>query len=268
VHYPPYVNNIVDSSKVYLKLTTSNLREVGIASALNHTAPSLQNGPLVIPANQIKSFNAKYTVPVDISVFALAPHMHLVGSSIKAFGVNAPGDTNRLVNIPNWDFHWQRTYTFPKVQKLPKNMVLWANASSNKLSPNNPPKLVSLGEGTADEMLLVYLWYTLYQTGDENIVIDAESPKNISSIVRVNGNNNVSAFPNPANENIHISGWMGDQSNTEIYLYNLNGAMVKTAKATFEESNITVSVKDLQPAIYFLRISDGNHQQTMPIVKE
>ncbi len=44
---------------------------------------------------------------------------------------------------------------------------------NNPHQPNNPPQLVTAGEETADEMLIVFFMYTYYQSGDENIIIDS-----------------------------------------------------------------------------------------------
>lgn len=271
VHYPPLIDNITDSSKVYLKLSSSSLREVNIAPALNHVAPSLQNGPLYIPANQIKEFTSKFTVPVDISVFGVAPHMHLVGSSIKAYGVVSPGDTNKLINIPQWDFNWQRTYTFSKVQRIKKGTVLWANAkynntSSNPYNPNKPPLAVSLGEGTGDEMLLVYFWYTLYQNGDENIVLDSSAPKNIAAL-KNNTAEVINVYPNPTNDAIIITGFNGFQSNFDLALFTPDGRKV-SCNIRFDNGGAMLDLANTPAGIYFIRIINGNMVHNARILKQ
>ena len=45
------------------------------------------------------------------------------------------------------------------------------NTSGNPYNPNNPPALVTWGEGTTDEMYLVGTRFVPYHDGDENIVI-------------------------------------------------------------------------------------------------
>jgi hypothetical protein len=245
---------------------------VGIAPALNHVAPSLQNGPLFIPANQQKSFTSKYTLPVDISVIAVAPHMHLVGKSLKAFAVKTPGDTNRLVDIPQWDFHWQRTYSFTSVQKLSKGTVLWANASydnttANPLNPNKPPKAVSLGEGTADEMLLVYFWYALYQTGDENIIIDASAPKNISSVVAIK-NNPLKLYPNPVQNILHLAGFGRSGNEINIAVYSTNGKLVKQFNGKPGTGNLDLDVSDLYSGVYVLKVQENDQYQSLRFIKD
>lgn len=256
VHYPPLVNNVVDSSKVYFKFSSTPLREVFIGSPLNHVAPSLQNGPLFIPANQTKSFTAKYTLPADVSIFAVAPHMHLLGKSITAYGVLGK-DTSPYVHIPKWDFHWQRTYIFPKVQKVAKNTILWGQASydnttANPMNPNSPPKAVTLGEGTGDEMLLVYFWYSLYQNGDENIVIDGNAPKNVGQITLKPME--VLVYPNPAQDKLQVLCNQASTSPLQCKIYDLHGALFM--QTTFSKE-VTLDLTDLSSGSYVLSVENA-----------
>ncbi|MBS3914219.1 MAG: T9SS type A sorting domain-containing protein [Bacteroidetes bacterium] len=270
VHYPANIQDVTDSSKVYLKYSSSALREVGIAPALNHIAPSLQNGPLYIPANQKKDFTSKYTVPIDISIFAVAPHMHLIGQKIKAFGVVKPGDTNKFISIPQWDFHWQRTYTFTKVQKIPSGTVLWGNASydntsGNPLNPNKPPKAVSLGEATTDEMMLVYFWYTLYQNGDENMVLDTTQPKNLSHTNSF-ATHSIVGFPNPAGEIYHLRGVTNEKDRLNYQLFNVAGKLIPCSwKWNGEE--VEFDIRNLAAGNYYLKISGIGFTKNMALIK-
>jgi hypothetical protein len=148
---------------------------------LNHGS-ALVNGPLSIPANTTKTFRAEYTLPVGVTVLGVLPHMHLVGKSIKAYALKPGGDTVHLVNIPEWDFHWQMYYRFQKPIYLPPGtkgvaIASYDNTTANPNNPNNPPQNVTLGEGTGDEMMLVYFNFTTQGASplDTNTVIDTAS---------------------------------------------------------------------------------------------
>lgn len=227
VHYPKGISNQLDSTKVALKLTTNNLRQVFIDPILNHNNNSMTNGPLYIPANQTKTFYTKYNVGGKATVFACAPHMHLIGQKIKAYGLNANGDTTKIINIPGWDFHWQRTYSFYQPLIINAGLTLWGegyynNTASNVNNPNSPPIAVTKGEGTDDEMMLIYFWYTGYQAGDENIVMDSMPLKNLSSVINPT-KNIVNIAPIPANQHLQFS------SNLEINkvtLFSLEGQKI------------------------------------------
>lgn len=204
VHYPAGSVGKVDSTKLRVYYNTNaTARDVRIEPILNHLAPTLVNGPLVIPANTIKTFEERFMIPFifKASILAIAPHMHLIGSSIKSYANKPNGDTIRLIDIPHWDFHWQGQYYYQKPVIIEGGSVMRAfatynNTSSNPHNPNSPPQTVSLGEATTDEMMLVYFAFTQYQAGDENIIIDS------SQITTPVGNPSIAVkelniFPNP-----------------------------------------------------------------------
>lgn len=210
IHYPAGSVGKTDSTKVKLYYNSNQqAREVSLAPVLNHSE-SLTNGPLFIPANNIKTFDALFTTPpVNATVLSVSPHMHLIGESIKVWGNKAvTNDTIRLIDIPHWDFHWQGSYVFQKPVILPPQTKLRAkitynNTSFNPHNPSFPPVNVSLGEETTDEMMLVYFAYTSYQPGDENIILDSNlliTPVNewLPQIEKLQ------VFPNPASSYIQF----------------------------------------------------------------
>lgn len=135
---------------------------------------------LIIQPNTIKHVSSRFTVPFDISIVTVNPHMHLIGKSFKAYAVNPNGDTIRLISIPRWDFNWQYFYTFKKMVKIPKGSTITAegiydNTSNNPNNPFNPPQLVRDRNGSmksTDEMFQFIISYLPYQPGDENISLD------------------------------------------------------------------------------------------------
>lgn len=182
IHYPAGSIGQVDSTRIQLKFSSSVVRELYTAAPLNHATNSLVNGPLFIPANTTKTFTESYTVPnfYDISVIAVAPHMHLIGRSIETYGVTPSNDTLPFIRINHWNFSWQGNYLFQKPIKVPKQTVLkshafYDNTSNNPFNPSNPPQNVSVGEATTDEMMMTFFTFALYLQGDENIIIDTSS---------------------------------------------------------------------------------------------
>lgn len=175
VHYPGFVSNQIDSTEIRIVYTNGTVRNVTTSPVINHVQ-NLVNGPLVIPANQIKTFKAVRTVPYNLTLTALMPHMHLLGKSFKA-GLVHNGDSTQLVHIPDWDFHWQGFYTFKTPIFLPQGSSVWAevtydNTSANWNNPNSPPQTVTAGEGTGDEMLLLYMNLSGFQAGDTLLNFD------------------------------------------------------------------------------------------------
>jgi len=267
IHYPSYVQNEVDSTRVLLKTTTETLRNMIIAPAVNH-AQSLLNGPLYIPADQTKTFTSKFGLNNTISVFAVAPHMHLVGKSIKAFNVNGT-DTTPIVNIPNWDFHWQRTYIMRQPLIFAKGSTIWGeglydNTAQNPNNPNSPPLAVSAGEGTKDEMMLVYFWVAGFVPGDEFKIVDFTPLKNISGS-KLLKKTLVKVYPNPGTGN---QLWLESQNPCVAYdLFDASGRKVKSGTPLYDHqlSGTLIQTNDIPSGCYQLnlRFADGQrHAQT------
>jgi hypothetical protein len=136
--------------------------------------------PLVVPPDEVKTFTSDYTVPFDISILTVNPHMHLLGKSFLAYAVTPQNDTIRLIRINKWDFRWQYFYTYRKMLKIPKGSRIHAegvydNTRSNPNNPFSPPRVVAEREGsmrTSDEMFQFIVTYLPYQAGDENISLE------------------------------------------------------------------------------------------------
>lgn len=263
IHYAPGSQGQKDSTRINIKFTPNNfVRPIYISPPLDHLT-SLTNGPLIIPPDQIKTFYAQYTVPLNVSVLAIGPHMHLIGKSIKsyAFAPDAPEDTIRLINIPKWDFHWQGMYFFPKVKKITAGTVLrgeavYDNTLNNPFNPNNPPQTVTLGEGTGDEMMLIYFAYTIYLNGDENIVQDSSGViLNTSESAPIG---DVQLFPNPGNESSTLLIQAYDFTNVTISILDLNGRLIKSIasdRALNEMMNyIQLPLSDLASGMYIVQV--------------
>lgn len=135
---------------------------------------------LVLQPNTVKNVYSKYTIPEDISVLTINPHMHLIGRSFKAYALKPDGDTIRLISIPKWDFNWQYFYTFKKLVKIPKGSTIVAegvydNTKNNMNNPFSPPRLVKDQDGSmraTDEMFQFIITYVPYKDGDENISLE------------------------------------------------------------------------------------------------
>jgi peroxiredoxin len=93
------------------------------------------------------------------------PHMHLLGRSVKVTLTLPGGQTRTLVDIPRWDYRWQETYWFKEPILVPAGSRLevvgvFDNSADNPNNPNDPPRAVSMGEQTTDEMLYAFLGVT------------------------------------------------------------------------------------------------------------
>jgi hypothetical protein len=254
IHYPAGTNTEIDSTSLLIRFTTQpSVREVFIAPILNHG--NISNGPFVIAKDQVKTFYQSYTVPVNVTLLSIMPHMHLIGKSIKVFSKPISGDTVPLVRINDWNFHWQGQYRFQYLQKITagskvQSIVTYDNTINNPNQPSNPTKIVTVGEATTSEMMLTYFYYMLYQTGDEKILQD-------SSLLTAGffkpSTHKLSVYPNPVKDVLYTGVDLQDAS---VQISDNLGRVV--LEKTFEKYNgmdkmlrlMTINVNDINPGIY------------------
>lgn len=270
VHYPKGAAGLTGQAtlNLFFTPTTTGIRSVELLPILNHTPLSLVSGPLNIPANEIKTYHSKFKLPVSITALAVAPHMHYIGRSMIAFAVTPGNDTIPLVNVPDWDFHWQASYFFQKAQVIPAQSTLHAfavydNTPNNPFQPSDPPQLVTEGEATTDEMMLLYFAYMVTRPGDENIIMDSTL---LSTALPVEPQNNalssLEVSPNPAHNGVSISYEVVTATDLRTIISDLNGRTVQVvadrqnAQPGIYQENIPLD--KLPPGIYFVRLMTAN----------
>jgi hypothetical protein len=122
---------------------------------------------LRIPAGDSNyTVHASLPVRLDATLYRVTPHMHLLGRDMKLTATLPDGTLVPLVHVANWDFNWQTGYELKTPLHLPAGSrvdleATYDNSSDNPVNPNNPPKLVTWGEQTTDEMCLAFLSFTL-----------------------------------------------------------------------------------------------------------
>jgi hypothetical protein len=131
---------------------------------------SVSNHDFVIPAGE-SSFQVTATGPPiapaqDAHAVSIAPHMHLLGREIEVEARYADGSSRCLLKIPEWDAHFQEAYRFVEPVPLPAGTRLsisaaYDNSIQNPDNPNRPPRAVTAGHRTDQEMCIAYLKYTL-----------------------------------------------------------------------------------------------------------
>lgn len=130
---------------------------------------------LVIAPNAVERVYTQVTLPDDVTLLTINPHMHLLGRSFKAYAVTPVGDTIPLIHIPEWDFRWQYFYTFERMIVLRRGTKIIAegvydNTAGNPNNPFSPPREVRDRNGsmrTTDEMFQCILTIMKYRPGDE-----------------------------------------------------------------------------------------------------
>lgn len=107
-------------------------------------------------------------VPFPLKLWLVAPHMHLLGKEMTVQMQRPDGSTECLIRIDDWDFNWQGAYRYAAPVAVPAGSRLsltayYDNSSNNPRNPNDPPRPVSWGEATTDEMCLAFLGVTVDQ---------------------------------------------------------------------------------------------------------
>jgi len=182
MHYGPSIEDVYDSTVFNVFYAKSPPKRPIQEFQMGTFGVSPIEPALVIPPDTVMKFITKYTVPFDLSILTINPHMHLLGKSFWAYAITKQNDTIPLIKINRWDFRWQYFYTFKKMVKIPKGSTIYVegvfdNTKNNPNNPNNPPKLVAEREGsmrTSDEMFQFIITYLPYQQGDENVSLENE----------------------------------------------------------------------------------------------
>ncbi|HUR28766.1 MAG TPA: redoxin family protein [Planctomycetota bacterium] len=103
-------------------------------------------------------------------------HMHLRGRDVDVRELAPDGRETPLLVVPNYDFDWQSSYRWSKnTQHFPAETRVKARArfDNSKFNPFNPDPSarVKVGQETVDEMMYVFLFYTL---DDEHLGLDVD----------------------------------------------------------------------------------------------
>lgn len=122
----------------------------------------------LIPADEPAwEVTRSFTLPAfaEATIHMIAPHMHLLGKEISVQTSHPDHGDTCLIDIPRWDFEWQRFYRYPEPIHLKGGSTLsmrciFDNSADNPRNPNNPPQPVTWGEATTDEMALTIIGVT------------------------------------------------------------------------------------------------------------
>ena len=151
----------------------SDQSQVGLYFSEEQPEKELYLLPLVntdfrIPAgakNHIVTQEVELPFFVEAELYSIAPHMHLLGQAISVQLTHQDGREQCLIDIPKWDFNWQRFYEYPEPIKIPGGSTIslrcvFDNSVDNPFNPSSPPIDVGWGEATTDEMALAFLAVT------------------------------------------------------------------------------------------------------------
>ncbi|WP_395141195.1 hypothetical protein [Armatimonas sp.] len=151
MHYHPTGKVETDQSSIGLYFTDKPPTRIG--SLITMGVLNLD----IAPGEKAHLEQDSYTLPVAVEIEAIYEHLHLIGKTCKLWAELPDRTIRPIIKINDWDFNWQSTYHVKERIRLPKGTVLHAewthdNTAENIHNPNHPPKRVTYGENSTDEM--------------------------------------------------------------------------------------------------------------------
>ena len=103
---------------------------------------------------KVQSFSG-YNGPLELH--AMGPHMHKLGVSGSA-SLTKNGQESCLMDVPYYDFNWQRVYTYSETVILQPDDFFELSCTYDSTSQS---ETVQWGDGTGDEMCLITVFASL-----------------------------------------------------------------------------------------------------------
>lgn len=189
VHYHPSGKPETDQSEVGIYFTRTPIREALKQPDKLVGSIWIASYQMDIPAGASNySARAEYPLPRTTTLVGIVPHMHLLGKSAVVSATFPDGTRKTLLSIPRWKYNWQDEYYLEHPLTLPAGTrleisALFDNSAQNPSNPNLPPRRVTWGEGTLDEMLYCFFLLSAPRTEDlmtviyDNLKHDAQQPR-------------------------------------------------------------------------------------------
>jgi len=120
---------------------------------------SATNGKFKIPPGDPNyRVDAEFEVGATVTLASLHPHMHGRGKDFEYRIVYPTGETQTILRVPHYNWHWQLWYNLAAPMVLPKRTRIECTAHFDN-SPNNPDnadpgKEVTWGDQSWDEMMV------------------------------------------------------------------------------------------------------------------
>jgi hypothetical protein len=158
MHYTPNGKAATDRSYIGLYFAKEPAREMILTRGIMNVSFRI---PPSDPAYEVRS---SWTVPEDIVVRSMMPHMHVRGKDFRFTAIYPDGHSEILLNVPRYDFNWQLAYREQDPVRLPKGtrvecVAHFDNSPNNQYNPDSM-KEVRWGDQTFEEMMIGWFDYT------------------------------------------------------------------------------------------------------------
>ena len=125
-----------------------------------------QTVPLSALAAGFQQYLSWPSIPTGFKLYGVFPHMHTYGNKLTASRINSSGNEECLVNVNNWDFEWQRYYSYDSQQTSINLDVATDSLAINcqynipALDASGNPLTVKEGPNSGDEMCVNFYYVT------------------------------------------------------------------------------------------------------------
>ncbi|MCY4181629.1 MAG: redoxin domain-containing protein [Gammaproteobacteria bacterium] len=163
MHYTTSGRETIDASEVALYLWDEEPERVVLGG-------SAAEFDIDIAPFSRQEMTATKTFRADSYLSMLGPHMHFRGFDAR-FRLTYPnGESAQLLNVPNYQFNWQKTYDFKAPLFVPAGSVLkfsgtFDNTAMNPFNPD-PSDTLSWGEQSWQEMFFGFIRYVEAEPGE------------------------------------------------------------------------------------------------------
>ena len=157
MHYSNASENPLDSTTVNLNIQPTVDKEI--------FTEFFVHGDLEIPPNnsshtesvtrKVKNFSGYNG---SLMLYAIGPHLHKLGVSSSARLIREDGSESCIIDVPYYDFNWQRVYTYQNPILMEPNDRFEIKCEFDSSGKNTA---TYWGDGTNDEMCLMTVFATL-----------------------------------------------------------------------------------------------------------
>jgi hypothetical protein len=180
IHYAPAEKETVDQTEVGVYFADGLIKKhMRVMMGDRHDLS-------IPPGDPSYSLTSTKTFDTDSIIDFYHVHMHLRGKSYQMKLTYPDGREEMALEVPRYDFNWQRTYVLTQPIRVPKGTKVdfigtYDNSSKNKFNPD-PTKNVKWGEKTTDEMMQGRLFYTAV---DENLNVQVRKGRAVASTASI-----------------------------------------------------------------------------------
>ena len=170
LHYTTNGRETVDESEIGLWFYPEG--EIPAERMSGRCACIFPNTWTNIPSND-PAFEQTATITIgkDANIYSYLPHMHFRGKYMRFFADYPDGSSEELINIAQFNYAWQMSYTYAEPKFVPAGTKITAvgafdNSAQNPANPD-PERTVPWGQQSWDEMFFgAVQWKNIDQGGN------------------------------------------------------------------------------------------------------